>query len=350
MSTTHLFRSLALLLAAAVFAVGCDGFESGTPPDEAGVATPPTVEFATGNAGAIPSDSIVTVDIQLQNPDGNEVTVEVLFAGEASSAALEDLANSVDPVTEVSFAATTGETVTRSVEIDVSDADISQGRKEAKFALQNLQTTGRATLGETSQFTLNIGFPPLADLRADGAGASGIFEAIVTEVSGSDVRVQDETAGILISRNDEFASAVEDGDEVRISGTVSSFANQLQIDEPGDLDDFEVLSSGNDLPDAQTITLAEVAADPDAFESERVRVEGITIDPDGDSAFQAGGSAGNYTVTDGEGNTLTLRIPGASFYGGEPIPTGPITFEGVLGQFFDDVQLRARYEGDIIVQ
>ncbi len=350
MSTTHLFRPAALLLALAMLVAGCDGFESGTPPDEAGGANPPTVEFTTGNTGAIPSDSIVSVDVRLQNPDGNEVTVEILYAQQASSATTDDLANSIDRVTEVSFAATTGEAVTRSVEVDISDADISQGRKEAKFALQNLQTSGNAVLGETSQFTLNIGFPPLEDLRAAGVGSSGIFEAIVTEVAGSDVRVQDETAGILISRNDEFASAVERGDEVRISGTVSSFANQLQIDQPDDLDDFEVLSSGNDLPSPTTITLAEAAADPDAFESELVRVEGITIDPDGDSAFQAGGSQGNYTVEDAEGNTLIIRIPDESFYGGQPIPSGPITFEGVLGQFFGDIQLRARYDGDIIVQ
>ena len=349
MSPISSLRSVFLVLAVAVLAAGCDGFETGTPPDaEDGAA--PTVQFASASVGAIPSDSLVTLDVELQNPDGNEVTVQVLYAQQASSATSADLANSVERITEISFAATAGDTtITRPVEVDISDADISDGRKEAFFALQQVESDGAAQLGEQTEVTLNIGFPPVADIRAGGVGSSGTFEAIVTEISAGDTRVQDETGGIVITRRDDFASDVAVGDLVRIAGTVSSFANLLQIDSD-DLSNYEVVSSGNDLPDPQTITLAEAEENFTEYESEIVRIEGLTIDPGGDNTFQSGGSAANYTVTDGDGNTLQIRIVDGSELAGDPIPTGPITFEGVLGRFFENVQLRARYEGDIIVQ
>jgi hypothetical protein len=341
-------RAFVLLLVVVGLAAGCDGFDTGTPPNQQAAPTP-TVQFATENLGAVPSDSIVTMTVSLQNPDGREATVEILYAQQASSATPADL-NGFTRTTGITFGAVSGDTtLTQTVEVDISDANISDGRKEALFALQNLQSDGKATLGETRQLTLNIGFPPLSDVREGGPGTSGIFAATVTEVSGEDVRVQDETAGIYVSRNSEFSGAVSRGDRVRISGTLSTFANQLQIDQPSDLESFEVLSSGNDLPEPTTITLAEAAENPDEYESELVRVENITISPGGDETFQAGGSAGNYTVTDEDGNSLTLRIPGDSFYGGEAIPDGQIAFEGVLGEFFEDVQLRARYEEDIVV-
>lgn len=340
-------RSLLLsLLIAAVLVAGCDGFESGTPPDQVD-AEGPSVQFATDASGVVPDDSTVDVDVTLSNPDGAAVAVEVLFAEEASSAASE--ISGVPRVQTINFPEGTAETTSRSFDVDVSGVNISAGAKEALFALQNLQTDGQATIGETKQFALNIGFPPLADLREEGVGASGLFSAIVTEVSGDGARVQDGDAAIAITRRSDFTDAVQRGDEVSITGTVSEFGGQLQID-TDDLSNFEVLSSGNDLPSPVTISLAEAVENFDELENELVRVEGITIDPDGDDVFQAGGSAGNYTVTDDDGNQLTLRIPGDSFYGGEPIPEGPITVEAVLGRFFEDIQLRARYEDNIIIE
>lgn len=338
------FSRLLLFVAVAVLAVGCDGFEAGTPPDEV-EDTAPVVQFSSSNTGAIPSDSVVTLTVELLNPNGNRVSVEILFAEQASSATTDDFDGSISRVTEVVFDGT--DPGSSDVNIDISEADISDGRKEALFALQNAQSSGPVALGDPNQFTLNIGFPPVTDIRNGGVGSSGTFEAVVTEVSDDAVRVQDATAGILISRRDDFASDVTLGDLVRVSGTVSEFAGQLQIDSD-DLASYAIVSSDNDLPDAQTITLAEAAENVAEYESERVRIEDLTFSTSG--TFTTGGSDANYTVTDPDGTTLTVRIVDDSFYDGEPIPTGAVTFEGVLGQFFGNVQLRARYEGDLTVQ
>lgn len=313
---------------------------------ESETAAGPTVQFAQETAGVVPSDSIATIDVELTNPDGAAVSVEVLFAEPASSTSL-DVLGGISEVQSVTFPEGTDATATRSVKVDVSDVGIADGAKEAIFALQGLETEGRATIGNQREFALNIGFPPLADLREEGVGASGLFSAIVTEVSGEDAIVQDGEAAIAVTRRADFTDAVQQGDEVAITGTVSEFAQQLQID-TDDLSSFEVLSSGNDLPDPVTLTLAEAAENFDQYANERVRVENITIDPGDDDTFQAGGEAGNYTVTDSDGNELILRIPGESFYAGKPIPEDPITFEGVLGRFFEDIQLRAQYEDNII--
>ena len=192
---------------------------------------------------------------------------------------------------------------------------------------------------------------PIAEAR-ETEGTPVTIEGIITSVGAEDARIQDETAGIFISRNEGFAGDVARGDRVRLTGSVSSYANQKQIDS-GDLTSYTVLSNDNALPEAQTLSsLTELG---DAVESERVRIEGVTISPDGgdddsdpDGAFIAGGAEGNYTITDSEGNTAFLRIPDVSFYDGEEIPSGEVSIEAVAGQFFDDDQILARYDGEIM--
>lgn len=346
MPTRSRIGVLALLLAVTVLGAGCDS--NGTIR-----GSEPSVQFASESFGVVPADSIANVEVTLTGSTDGSVSVEVLYAAPVSSTSFSDLGgiDSTNIVQSVEFPGSLegDTTATRAVEIDVSDADISEGPKEAFFALQNLETSGDVVIGTPRETTLNVGFPPLAEIREQGVGTSSIFEAIVVEVAGDDARVQDATAGIAITRRDDFTGDVQRGDEVRITGTVSTFANQLQID-TDDLSTYEVLSSGNALPEPVDVTLEEINNNVNEYESERVRVEGLTIDPGGDDAFQAGGSEGNYTVTDEAGTELTLRIPGASYWGGQSIPEGTITFEGVLGEFFSGPQLRARYEGDIIVE
>lgn len=337
MPTRPRLNGVLLLLAASLLWTGCDS--SGTSTSESA----PAVQFTQSTAGVLPTDSTATIDLELTNPDADAVSVEVLFAEAASSASSEVLGG-VPTVRTITFPEGADSTTTRSFEVEVFDVDDSEGFKEAFFALQQLQTDGGARIESPREFTLNIGFPPLADLRS--TGASGLFAAIVTEVSGDDARVQDGPAAIAVTRREDFTSDVQQGDRVSITGTVSEFANQLQID-TDDLRNYEVLSSGNELPDPVQLSVPEAKENFSEYENERVRVEGLTIDPDGDDTFQAGGSEGNYTATDNEGNEITIRIPGDSFYSGKPIPEEAITFEGVLSRFFEDVQLRARYEGDI---
>ena len=112
--------------------------------------------------------------------------------------------------------------------------------------------------------------------------------------------------------------------------------------------DFAVVEDNVGIPAPQTVTLAQLAANIEAFESELVRVPNITINPGSDVVFS---SARSYIVTDAVGTTFILRVPSASDTGAAntPIPPGPVTFTGVLGEFNGLGQLTLIERTDLLV-
>ncbi len=179
-------------------------------------------------------------------------------------------------------------------------------------------------------------------LETEGSEEIVRVEGTVTRVFGSTTVIQDETAGIVVSRRDDVADAATEGDVLEVVGSISTFNGLFQLDSDN-VESFEVLSSGNDLPAPAEIGLDEVGD----FQSQLVRIDGLEIaDDNGDDVFQGGGSEGNYDVTDGN-LTITLRIDSASFYVGEPIPAGTFTFEGITGEFNGE-QIFPLNDGDII--
>ena len=185
----------------------------------------------------------------------------------------------------------------------------------------------------------------IAEARDRPDGRRVTVEGVFTRIEGANARIQDESgptgASGIVVRSDALAEAVangdvQKGDRLRVTGALDSYANLKQINfEQGDLT-YEVIEEDAGLPPVQEVTVAQIAGSGEEYESELVRVGGLTIDPDGDDTFAAGGSAGNYTATGPDGTTVTLRIPGSSFYGGEPIPEGEVVFEGPAGQFSFD--------------
>jgi hypothetical protein len=234
----------ALILLLAFVWMGCDSDDGvvGVDPD----AT--TVEFASGGGTAVPADSITTLNVRINNPAGSAVTVEVLFAEGASSATPDDIGGlTVDDPISVTFPASASSGDTQSVEIDVSQADITGGAKEARFALQRAQSDSPVRVGNNREFDLSIGFPNIADIRGR-IGGTFTFQAIVTSIRGADTSIQDDTGGLVVSRNSDFADAVSVGDQVIITGTITDFDGLRQVDQPDNLASFDVVSSGNPLP------------------------------------------------------------------------------------------------------
>jgi hypothetical protein len=182
----------------------------------------------------------------------------------------------------------------------------------------------------------------LDEARALPVGTPVFFEARVSRAMGDFTRVQDATGGITIRQTEgPFNADVADGTigpgtVLQVAGTTSEFRQLLQIN-GDDLQSYEVLGTVAP-PEPQLVTLAELAADGEDYESELIEVVNLIIDPDGDTVFQP---ATTYGITDpslGDGSVV-LRTPNAedTAIDGEPIPTGLATFTGVLGQFdFDD--------------
>jgi len=178
---------------------------------------------------------------------------------------------------------------------------------------------------------------PIALARETSNGVVVTVEGIVTRALGRFARLQDATAGITaFQTSGAFRAAIDSGkvrmgDRLRITGTLSEF-NALK--EVAPISSFEVISRDNELPAPQTVTLAELASNGEAYESELIRVEGLTINPAGDTVFVANKS---YTVTDAsdQSGAVALRTPAASDtrIAGVLIPKGTFALEGVLGQF-----------------
>lgn len=152
------------MLAVGVFAVGCDGFDSGVPPNEVTEEEGATVEFATGEISITEEGSPVSIDVTLTNPPGNEVTAEVLYANGISETDPSDFNLPEGAALEggngyvagsVTFPADAEDGATRSIELDIQDEEENEPRESGVFALQNVQ--GNASVGDRDRLTVSIG-------------------------------------------------------------------------------------------------------------------------------------------------------------------------------------------------
>ncbi|KAA0231755.1 CHRD domain-containing protein [candidate division KSB1 bacterium] len=178
---------------------------------------------------------------------------------------------------------------------------------------------------------------PMSIARQTANGIVVTVEGIVTRAEGRAAIFQDATAGLMaFQTSGAFRTAIDSGevsigDRLRVTGTLTEF-NSLKEISP--ISSFEVVSRGNTLPAAQLVTLAEIASNGEAYESELIRIEGLNINRGSDTVFVA---ARTYAVTDAsdQSGAVALRTPVASDteIEGVAIPAGPALFEGVLGQF-----------------
>ncbi|WP_412069095.1 lamin tail domain-containing protein [Rubrivirga sp. IMCC43871] len=186
----------------------------------------------------------------------------------------------------------------------------------------------------------------IAEARQRSDGDLVAVEGVVTRAEGRFTRFEDGGVGLTVFQSSgAVRAAVEDGtiaegDTLRIVGTMATFNGLRQINPSA----FEVLSRGNDLPTPQPVTLAELVANGEAYESELVRIDGLTVLTE-DAVFAANRS---YTVTDGV-TEVTLRTPSADdgLLDGTAVPTGTVSFVGVIGEFRGDYQLVPVLETDL---
>ena len=210
-------------------------------------------------------------------------------------------------------------------------------------------TAGVATVGDPSVFTFSIvdtdpfEFYTIADARSLGAGEYVSIRATVTRTEGDFTYIQDATGALTIRQTSGgFSDGVADGSIhpgsfIRVTGELSEFASLLQIN-GGDLDSYAV-GGDQPIPAAQVVTLAELAANGEAYEAELVTVQEVTIGA-GDNNGGLFEAATTYAITDASDATgaVSLRVPNAddSTVDGTDVPPRA-TITAVVGQFnFDD--------------
>ena len=153
--------------------------------------------------------------------------------------------------------------------------------------------------------------------------------------------VQDDTAGIAIYLMlDQLPSTppgLYDG-VTDFKGKLTDYNGVTEIV----LTESFALTGNNETQEAQVITIVEYTENQDNYESELIKIENVTIDPDGDTEFQGNH---NYTITDGT-DELTLRTSFAEMEG-VTIPTDAVNVTGIGGQYNQYLQILPRDENDL---
>ncbi|MAQ92885.1 MAG: hypothetical protein CMM84_05075 [Rhodothermaceae bacterium] len=188
------------------------------------------------------------------------------------------------------------------------------------------------------QFDPDGNLSTIGEARAAGDGATVTVEGVVTRSAGAFTYLQDETGGLAIRQTsgaffDEVqATSIRPGRILRVTGTLSEFNGLLQIN-GGALESYAIRgATAEPLP--QEVTLAELASNGEAYESELVLVPDVTFTDLADNApFEA---ATTYAVSDptDASNAVSVRVPNAedSDADGTDFTGSPARVRGVLGQ------------------
>ena len=180
-------------------------------------------------------------------------------------------------------------------------------------------------------------YTTVADLAALRAGTEGDYYEVTGEViytfegtSRNQKYIQDATAAVLIDDNDgTITTSYTVGDGLTgLKGRLGSFGGVIQlipIVDPG-----AATSSGNQIPQ-QVVTIAELNANLDNYESEFVTINGVSFsDADGTATFSTGS---NYDITNGT-DTMVFRVHfSGTDIDGTIIPSSSANITGITGEF-----------------
>ncbi len=153
---------------------------------------------------------------------------------------------------------------------------------------------------------------------------------------------QDHTAGIMAYiPAGTTTHVINEGDGITdVKGKLVDFHGVLEIEVT---EDFTL--TGHNVPQTpQVVSIPDYKANHDDYESELIKFENVTIDPSGDTEFQANK---NYDVTDGTDTTI-LRTSFPPLVG-ESIPTTTVNVIGIGAEYNGTAQILPRDINDIEV-
>ena len=187
----------------------------------------------------------------------------------------------------------------------------------------------------------------IADARNLAVGTNVTIRGIVTtpnfQTSHNEFGLQDATAGIIVFHYGAPFVTTTVGDSIEITGDLDEYNGKFEI-VPSSEDDITVISSSNDLPAFQVVTVANYVANGEDYESELIRINSASIT----SGTWPTGSSANLTISDDGGtSTVIMRIDSDMDIIGNPEPAAPFDVQGIAGQY-NDYQILPRYYSDFI--
>ncbi len=310
------------------------------------------VSFESAALSVEESHGELTITITIINPDSSATAVEVAVIG---GTAVEGVDFEFDSPQWVVFPA--GSSENQSVTLLVLENDVEEGDRTIELALQNPENNAVIGMGELVITILDddvtIPYYDIATLRAhDENGVPllqneycetrGIVHGINMRPSGLQFTIIDPTHGIgVFNENNNLGYTVNEGDSIRIFGTVDFYNGLAQIA----VDSVAVLASGLDINVPVSVT--ELNEDT---ESNVVALECVSIVDS--TQWTGSGSGFNVGVTNGI-DTFQVRVSSAVDLYNLPAPEGVFNIAGIGGQFdnsspyFDGYQLLPRYSTDV---
>ena len=195
----------------------------------------------------------------------------------------------------------------------------------------------------------------IAEARALDIGSTATIRAIVTSPNyGTDYTsyyIQDATAGINLYASGSNISpplSLSLGDSIEVTGVTATYANFMEIVITSETD-YTIISTNNTLPESQLVTISQLLADPESYEHELIRINGISITAYGQAGAWPTSGSDNLTISDdGGSSTLVMRIDSDTEIIGNPEPVAPFDLLGIAGQYNDDYQILPRYYSDFM--
>jgi hypothetical protein len=186
---------------------------------------------------------------------------------------------------------------------------------------------------------LNISVISIEEARGLEIGTEFVVEGIVTRTMGKYTRIQDGTAGLTIYQesgmffDEVHENEIQMTDKIRVQGIISE-QNFLKVIAGDDLKGFQRISRFNILPTPIKVTLAELEANGEEYESELITLDNLSIQRNFSNVFYEDRT---YEVTDVSdySNSVVVRIGNKddTALNGMPFIENLVTFEGVLSQF-----------------
>ncbi|MBN1448797.1 MAG: lamin tail domain-containing protein, partial [Bacteroidetes bacterium] len=150
----------------------------------------------------------------------------------------------------------------------------------------------------------------------------------VSDQFGAPAYIQDHTGGIAVY-DFTFTQAVNIGDEVTVTGTITHFNGLTELENVT----IDAQPSTGNTVTPEVVTLADLLGDgqggDEKYEAELVRINSVTVNT---NAWGVSGSGVNYTLSDGT-RELDVRIDNDVPFAGQPAPGGSFDIIGVISQY-----------------
>ena len=329
------------------------------------VATVPTVRFVGGSATVLEGNVSHTIKMSIQPHLMAAGSVTITAAPGAGFVLGTDatVTPALSGTTVTLPVAAMADTISFAVNI-LDDSNI-EGNENLVFTLTSASTS--LTIGSPSTYTFTIAdndvfIPTYSIPQVKGLNASFIPDSlnVMCKLQGTVLGVNTQTFattgnvaftihdgsvgfGVFGAGNKNLGYTINEGDVVRIIGTIGHFNGLAQIN----ADSIVVVSTNATLPTPVVITTMD-----ETTESQLIRMNDVTVvNP---TQWTNAGSGFTVDVTDGV-NTIQLRIDAdvADVYSA-PCPVGTFDVVGIGGQFDNSAphnggyQFLPRYLADFI--